>query len=380
MTPHGTVAAGFDAVRDAFAANFEDHDEAGAAVCVWHRGREVVSLHGGVADARTGRPWSADTIVPVFSMSKSLTTVCVLQLAERGRIDLDAPVARYWPEFAAHGKGAITLRTVMAHRAGLPALDGEFTLDDALAWVPVVDALADATPEWEPGTAHGYHARTFGWLVGETFRRAAGCTVGQWAAVEIAAPFAIDWYLGLPPALEARVARLIPPGAEYFALIESLPDDLLLRRALGAPGGVFRYDEVWNEPRVHATELPSSNSITNAAAAARFHAALLGDLDGVTLVRPDTLADARRPQSTGPDRVLMIDTAFGTGFQLASMYPPAVGPRTFGHPGAGGAVAFADPDADLAFAYTPNRMRLDMQIDPRSDALVRSVYESVARE
>src|SRR5262245_29055753 len=173
-TVHGTWAPGFEAVREAFAKNLTDESEVGAACCVYVDGVPVVDIWGGLADRDAGRPWQRDTAAVVFSTTKGVTAALVHRLAQRGVLALDAPVARYWPEFAANGKSAITLAQVLSHQAGLPAVEGEFTLDEIFAWHPICAAIAAQAPIWEPGTAHGYHVRTYGWILGEVVRRATG--------------------------------------------------------------------------------------------------------------------------------------------------------------------------------------------------------------
>jgi CubicO group peptidase (beta-lactamase class C family) len=375
---HGFVAPGYERVRAAFEANFHQQQEVGAAVSAWADGRPIVSLWGGLADQVTGRAWVEDTLVLVFSMTKALTATCVHQLAERGQLDLDAPVAHYWPQFAVRGKDEITVRMVMAHRAGLPLVEAQLTLAEALAWEPVVESLAAQAPLWEPGTQHGYHFRTYGWLLGEIFRRVSGRSVGQYFAQELAKPVGLDWFLGLPPAHDARVARLVPPPPNYHALIASLPKDLLLVRAMSTPSNLFHYSDMWNDLHLLRSELPSSNSVTNAAAAARFYASLLGQLPEQPILRHETLRSACSVVSQGVDCVLMTPTVFGSGYQLAKTLPSAVSADAFGHAGAGGSVGFADPSAGLAFAYTPNRLRFDTVPDPRSEALVSALYAAHA--
>jgi CubicO group peptidase (beta-lactamase class C family) len=370
----GWCASGYEIVRDAFAANFVEHGEVGGALAVYAGDRPVVSLWGGVADQRSGRLWSEDTIAIVFSMTKGLTATCVHHLAERGAIDLDAKVVRYWPEFGAAGKGSTTVRMLLGHRAGLPAVDAELTLDQALAWTPVVRALECQEPFWEPGRDHGYHLRTFGWLVGEVFRRVSGRTVGRYFAEEIARPLELDWQLGTPARDEARVARLVTPPPAYHAMIASLPEDFLLRRALGAPSNLFHYNEMWNEPRLHAVEFPSSNSLARAPSVARLYAALLPSWTRTRVLANETVAAACHQVSRGLDRVLLIESAFGSGYQLPPMLPSVVGPHAFGHSGAGGAMSFADPAANLAFAYIPNRLRIELGPDPRTESLANAVY------
>ena len=372
----GNVAPGYEGVRDAFVDNFLVSHDVGASVAAWAHGRPVVSLWGGTADQLDARPWTADTIVTVFSMTKALTTTALLHLSERGGIELDAPVARWWPEFEANGKGAITVRMLLSHRAGLPAVEGTFTLDEALSWDPIVTALAAQAPRWKPDTSFGYHLRTFGWLVGEVFRRAAGCTVGQYARAHIAGPLGLDWHLPLPEEHEPRVARLVMPPAAYFDFMASLPADLLLVEAGGTPSGLFRYDDMWNTRALRAVELPSSNSVTNAAAVAKFYAALLQPIDGVRLLQDETVADATIVRSSGADQVLMSEMVYGTGYTLAPSLPAAVGAEAFGHGGAGGSIGFADPSAGLAFAYTQNKLVFALTADQRRERLVDALYES----
>ncbi|HZD15525.1 MAG TPA: serine hydrolase domain-containing protein, partial [Pseudonocardiaceae bacterium] len=241
----------FQTVRDAFAANFCDYGEVGAALCVYVRGRCVVDLWGGIADLTTGTPWAEDTLQYVFSTTKGFTTTCAHLLVQRGELDLDAPVADYWPEFAAAGKHHIPVRWLLSHRAGLPALDTPIPLADALAWDPMTTALAAQQPLWPPGSAHGYHAHTFGWLVGEVIRRITGRTPGTFFADEIATP------------------STSTPTSAY--------------------------------PRVHAAEIPSSNGITTARAIARFYNTLIDPTDGYPLLAPATTATTPSPtHSTRP--------------------------------------------------------------------------------
>src|SRR3954454_9187406 len=204
----GEVAAGFEPVRDAFAANFANHGEVGAAFALYVRGEKVVDLWGGVADTTTGRLWSEDTLQLVFSTTKGAAAICAHQLAQAGALDLEAPVAEYWPEFAAEGKGDIPVRWLLAHRGGLPTVDAHLTPSELCAWQPIIEALAAQRPYWEPGTAHGYHALTYGWLVGEVVKRVDGRSIGRFFADEVAKPVGLDFLIGLPAAEEAGVSRL----------------------------------------------------------------------------------------------------------------------------------------------------------------------------
>ncbi|MDX2169098.1 MAG: serine hydrolase domain-containing protein [Deltaproteobacteria bacterium] len=377
---NGFTAPRFAPLREALAASFARHGEVGAACAVMYRGELVADLWGGWADREAGRVWQADTIGLVFSATKGVTAACLHALAERGAIDLDAPIAAYWPEFAAAGKGAIPVRWAMCHRAGVPAVDAELTLEQVLAWDPVVRAVAAQAPEWPPGSAHGYHARTYGWILGEVVRRVTGRTLGNWFAEHFAAPLGLDFWIGLPEELEARVARLYPApplaDEQMRALLATLmAPDTLMGRVFNGPNGLFDYGEMWNRRALHAAEMPSSNGIGSARALARFYAALIGEVDGVRLLRPDTLAAACVVQSEGDDRVLRLPTRFGSGFMLPPMIGPDAGPRAFGHPGAGGSLALADPDQDLAFAYVMNQMGNAVTADPRASTLLRVAYE-----
>jgi CubicO group peptidase (beta-lactamase class C family) len=370
----GTVAPGWEPVRDAFAENFTARDDVGAAVCVYRDGVRVVDLYGGVADAATNRPWTDDTIVLVYLMTKGVSAVCANLLIERGTLDPEAPVARYWPEFAANGKGDIPVKWVLSHQAGLAVIDADVTLEQALSWTPVVDALAAQATNWEPGTAHGYHLRSFGWLVGELVRRIDGRTIGRFFAEEVAAPLGLELWIGLPEEQEPRVAMLVPPPVEFRELLRSLPDTMLLAKATTGPSGLFNYDEMWNQRALRACELPSSNGVGNARSVAKLYASLIGEIDGVRTLQSQTVARATECLARGPDRVIITDTAFGLGFMLPPTLPTPCGPRAFGHGGAGGSVSFADPDAGLAFAYAMNDLRFDANGDPRGESLARAAY------
>jgi CubicO group peptidase (beta-lactamase class C family) len=385
----GTVEAGFEAVREAFSSNFERHGEVGAAVAVHVSGRKVVDLWGGTADASTGRPWSEDTLQLVFSTTKGATAVCANLLAQRGLLDIDAPVTAYWPEFGREGKESIPVRWLLCHRAGLPVVDKRLSLDEILAWDPVVDALAAQVPMWDPGTAHGYHALTYGWLVGEVVRRITGKSLGAFFAQEVAAPLGLEFWIGLPPEYEPRVAPLVgaltPESPELDALDPALRE--IAEQFLGPESSLIRAltlnsafgEGSWNERRFHAAEVPAANGITDARSLSRLYAGLIGDLpEGPSrLLTPAQVDAARETQSSGPDRILFVDTRFGLGFMLASPFSPYGGAGAFGHAGAGGSVGFADPDHGIAFGYVMNRMQQNLSGDPRTRSLIKATYEAV---
>lgn len=382
----GEVAPGFEAVADAFRTNFAEHGEVGAACAVHVEGRKVVDIWGGTTDrpgTQGAGPWREDTLQLVFSTTKGATALCANILIERGELDLDAPVATYWPEFAAAGKGEMPVRWLLSHQAGLPVIDGEVTRQEALDWHPYCARLAAQRPLWEPGTAHGYHAVTFGYLVGEVVRRVSGKSLGTFFHDEVAAPLGLDFWIGLPTAEEHRVAALVPPTrptdpAELAMMLEIMGPTTVMGRALSG-SGAFPYTEpeVWNLPEVHAAEIPAANGITDARSLSRMYAAVIGEVDGVRLLSPAQVDRARTQQTSGNDQVLIGETVFGLGFMLASAFSPFGGPGTFGHPGAGGSVGFADPERGMAFGYVMNAMQQNLAGDPRTLGLVDAVYKAL---
>ncbi len=381
VTVRGLVEPGWGGVADAFAKNFE-HGEIGAACCVYADGAPVVDIVGGVADPATGREWDHQTVALVFSTTKGATAVCANRLIESGQLDPDAPVAAYWPEFAANGKGNVLVRHVLSHAAGLPVVEGAFTLTEALAWEPVIEQLASQATRWEPGTAVGYHMRTFGWITGELVRCITGITVGAFFAAEIAAPLSLDWWIGLPEAEEPRVARLVPPEIPNDPKVREFMDAImapgtLMGDALTGPANQFHYDEMWNTRQLHECELPSSNGIASAHAVARMYAATVGRVDAVRLLTPDTVERARVTHSDGRDLVLGFPMRYGLGFSLPPTLSSAAGPTAFGHSGAGGSFGLADTDHGLGFGYVMNRMVVGPNEDPRPRNLLRAVYASI---
>ena len=377
----GTCAEGFEAVGEAFAANFVDPGELGAAVAVVVDGRLAVDLWGGVADPRTGRPWEEGTPVLVYSATKGPTALCALLLWERGALDLDAPVADVWPEFAAAGKGAVSTRHLLTHQAGLPVFDQPIAFSDCHDPDLVAARLAAQAPRWEPGTAHGYHPLTYGWLVGEVVRRVAGATVGRFLAEEVTGPLGLDLWIGLPPEREASLARLAAgrfdlagaaPGDPALAFVAAILDTTSLAfLAFSNPPGQFDV-ESFNAPDLHQAEWPAANGIATARALAR----LYGELACDRVVSAATVGEASRAQVSGPDLVLAVDTTFGLGFSLQSPVAAAGGPGTFGHEGAGGSVAFADRTRGLGFAYVTNQLTASLGADRRARRLVAALYDS----
>jgi CubicO group peptidase (beta-lactamase class C family) len=379
---HGGADEDFGAVADAFRSNFDQRGELGAAFALYVDGRLVADLWGGVADASTGRPWDRDTLQLVFSTTKGMTAICVAKLVAEGLLDYDAPVATYWPEFAANGKGEITLGQLMSHQAGIPYVDAPLTRDEVLAVQPAVDALAAQAPYWEPGTAHGYHAVTYGWLAGEVVRRVDGRRLGRYFAEELAAPLGLETWIGLPEALEPRVSRLesvaVPDDPGVRALMaQFLGPTTPLYRALtmsGALGGFdvdapAEADNPYNSPEVHASEIPAANGITTARSLAKLYAATVSEVDGIRVLDPAIVESARTERVHAPDRVLIVPTRFGAGFMLDSTINPLLSGVSFGHPGAGGSLGYADPEARVGYGYVMNRMGGAITGDPRTVVL-----------
>ncbi|MEU9302644.1 serine hydrolase domain-containing protein [Streptomyces sp. NPDC048269] len=386
MDIQGVVTEGYEPVRDAFVRNFEVLGDRGAAVAVYRDGRKVVDLWGGTKDANGTEPWTEDTAQIVRSATKGVAAAVPLLLHQGGLLDLDAPVASYWPEFKAGGKEKTLVRDLLAHRAGVPALDRGLSVAEAADGVSGPGAVAAQRAFWEPGTEHGYHAQTFSWLVSELVLRATGRTVGGILAEEIAEPLGLDFWIGLPEAEAHRVGRVAPVDPpESAGLLRTRPrrnvseayadPDSLTRRAFAAIDPVP--DE--NDPAYQAAELPGSAGIGTARALARFYGATIGVVeDGARIFTPATTALAAREFSAGPDRVLVVNTRFGPGYMLHGPASPLLSPASFGHPGRGGSLAFADPESGIGFGYVTNAHAKSVTADPRAQALVRALRSALS--
>jgi CubicO group peptidase (beta-lactamase class C family) len=380
----GSCEPRFAGVKEAFAENLEKPNEYGAAVAVVIDGQFVVDLWGGYADKARTRPWTRDTLANLFSTTKGLTAICAHRLAADGKLDLDAPVARYWPEFAQNDKERITVRQVLNHRAGLPGLRQRLKAESFYNWDYIVSLLSVERPFWEPGTRHGYHAFTFGWLVGEVIRRITGKSVGAYFRDELARPLGLDCHIGLSAADDARCAEIRqapPPPAGEFNLFEYATKnrDSLTAQVFLNPSNGLR-SEVVNSRGWRGAEIPAANAHTTARALARLYGALArgGELDGVRVMASEEIGNCYREESYGIDAVLTISTRFSTGFMLTQPTDKwGPNPHTFGHPGAGGSLGFADPDARIGFGYTMNKMGSGILIDPRPRALFEAVYSSL---
>jgi CubicO group peptidase (beta-lactamase class C family) len=412
-TISGWVAPGFEGVRDVFQSNFDAGVEVGAAFGAYHRGGKVVDLWGGIADARTEAPWKEDTLVLVYSTTKGVAAMCANRLAQQGAIDVEAPVATYWPEFAQAGKETVTVADLLSHRAGLAWVDGTMSFDDMVRWDPVVEALERQAPSWPPGTAHGYHATTYGWLVGEVVRRVTGTSIGTYLRSEIAGPLGADFFIGLPASEEPRVARLVsfmeglssgtamlsaqldegpktgPDMSELAELAKTYfaPGGPLFK-AMSAPGGALTDEEVWHSPRLHAAEIPAANGICDARSLALLYGACVDDVttssgQALRIMSSDQVDRAVQQQTKGPDEVLLgLDIQWGLGFNVNTGIISAAGlggPRAFGHFGMGGSAGWADPDLQLGMGYVMNRMDIGTTGDTRSFRLMRSCIEAARR-
>ncbi|HKP59528.1 MAG TPA: serine hydrolase domain-containing protein [Polyangiales bacterium] len=378
----GECDPAFEPVRAAFAQNFSENLELGAAVAIQIGGQTVVSLWSGLASRSEQEPWREDTLVNAYSTTKGLAAMCVQHLVDRGAIDLEQPVARYWPEFAAAGKSEIRVRELLGHRAGLCALREPLPHEAIYDHDLMARALAAAPPLWPPGTRHAYHAQTFGFLLAELVRRTAGRTLGQYFREHFAGPLGAEAYIGLPAEHDARVAKLIRPLGEVapageMNLMQVMRDEpeSLTSLAFGnppsAPGSV-------NTRRWRGAEIPSSNGHVSALGLARVYGALAAGSGGP--LSREGVARCSEEYSYGHDEVLRLTTRFGPGFMLSQAagggrFGP--NPKSFGHPGLGGSIGFADPDAGIGFGYVMNRAGAEILVGARPRRLIEALYGCV---
>lgn len=361
----GTSADAFDRVRTVFAEQIEAGEGIGSAVAVYHRGELVVDLWGGMADRAAARPWQEDTICVVYSTTKGATATCLHMLADRGQLSYDDLVVDHWPEFGKHAKNKITVRQVLTHRADIPQHPPGYGDEEMLDWQKMVKGMENLEPMWEPGEKTGYHAVNFGWLTGEIIHRVDGRTVGTFLAEEVCKPLGLtDLYMGLPESEERRVAVLesITDESENSVKIDSILDTDTIGgedpgRRMGDPVAFL------NRPEAHRAELPAAGGIGSARDIAKLYACLGagGTLDGVTLMRPETIAAATKQQSYGLDAIINFPMSWALGFMTGGP-TSSCGPRltAFGHAGFGGSNAFADPEIEMSFAYITNGISLDL--------------------
>lgn len=387
----------FARVREVFERQFADGEELGAGFAVHLDGELVVDLWDGLADRRTGRAWERDTPAFAYSCTKAITAAVLLRLAEQGLVDVSAPVADVWPEFAAGGKRSVTVAHLLSHQAGLPAIDDRVPVEEFEDHPAIAARLARQEPVWEPGTAHGYHALTYGFLIGEVVRRVSGKSVGDLVAAEIAGPLHLDLWVGAPDDVVARAARLkaadrpapgtrpaTPAGRTPAAAGEGVPDLMaemaraaldpgsLMNRALGNPG-MHLLEGGANNPVILRAGWPAAGVVTTARGLAGFYRALIAG----EILRPETLRDATRRRVDGPDRVLFVQSSFGLGFMRPSMMFPMPSATAFGHSGMGGSLGMGDPEHGLGIGYIMNRMSNTATGGLRALNLVQAVYDSL---
>jgi CubicO group peptidase (beta-lactamase class C family) len=380
-----------------FQENFEKFGEIGAAISIWQNGKELIELHGGFRDARGEQPWTEDTIVLIWSATKGIGSACLLHVLQEHQIDIGPRVGEFWPEFAQAGKETITLGQLLSHQAGLAALDRKV---DLLDYAAVIDALAKQEPNWPPGTAHGYHARTFGFLVDELVRRISGIKLAEYWRKTFAEPLGLDLWIGLPEKENARVATMYAPKAgkqseakdrqsgppvgrtrpvassDFYADLAT--KGTFAHRVFASPFGLNAISAM-NKPEIRALPIVSFGGIGSASALAKFYAILAngGRMDGREFFSEKTIAWMTTTLTDGTDRVFQIPTAFSTGFMKDSRHArPIFGKsvEAFGHPGAGGSHAFADPESGISFAYVMNQMQQSVLPNQKSLRLVDAIY------
>ncbi len=380
----GTVDPRFAALRDVMEKNLGNGLEIGAAVSVVIDGKMVADLWGGHRDLAKTKAWEKDTLVNVYSATKGIATMAALRLVDQGKLDLDAKASTYWPEFAAHGKGDVPVRWLFCHKSGVPAVRQPIGLDDLYDFDRYAGLIAAEEPFWTPGTRHGYHALSIGHLLGTLIKRIDGRSIGRYVKEELSDPFGLDFHIGAGPELDARIADMqMPPPPE--------PGDFDVLGAILANPGSAGFQAFFNPPAIHpdvvntrawrAAELAGGNGHGNARGLARIYGALATDgrLDGKVVLTPETITKANTEQTRGPDVVLAEQsTRFGLGFMMTQgdVAHAAFGPNAhaFGHPGAGGSLGYADPDARIGFGYVMNQMRPGLVTGPRAQELIDALY------
>jgi len=375
----GRLDLRFEPVKQAFAELFNDPQERGAALCVQIGGQTVLDIWAGFADKDRRQDWAEDTLVNLFSCTKTFTAVCALQLVSEGKLDLDAPVARYWPEFAAAGKEHISLRQMLCHRAGLPALRELLPPEALYDWQTMTEALALEAPWWTPGSAQGYAAITYGWLVGELIRRVDGRSAGQSIAARIARPLGLDFYLGTPDSEFPRIAHVArgkgnlgDAAAQRLLKAMMTQPESISTRAFANPPSIMTST---NKPQWRRMEQPAANGHGNARTLASFFSALLDD----RLLPAELIGEMTLEHSQGEDLTLLTETRFGLGCLLDQPDLPnatfGASGKAFGHPGAGGSIGFADPNYELGFGFVCNTLGPYILMDPRTQQLVRVLID-----
>jgi len=367
----------FKSVKEVFQSNFDDNLEVGASFAVTLNGKHVVDLWGGYANAAKTKQWEKNTIVNVYSTTKVMTAICIHILVDRGLLDLDAPVAKYWPEFAQAGKENLPVRYLLSHTSGLAGWDKHFRSKKLYNWDLMVELLAAQKPWWEPGTKSGYHTITFGHLLGELVRRITKKSLGTFFREEVAVPLGADFHIGLPEEHDDRVADLIPPPPIDLSTFGDIDPKSVAMRSLTNP----IIDVLATKTREwRSAEIPGANGHGNARSVSRITAALAcgGELDGVRLLSEKTIKQSIEEQSYGTDLVLNVPIRFGLGWGLQSKeLPIGPNPNVFYWGGFGGSVIAVDLDAKLSICYVMNKMVSTLTGDPRSEKLIEALYESI---
>lgn len=370
----GSCKTEFEALRNLLESSLGSGSDVGASVCVTVEGEVVVDLWGGWADEVQSRPWQADTIVNVYSTTKTMTALVMLILADRGLLDLEAPVARYWPEFAVNGKADITVTHVLSHSSGLSGWQEKITVSDLYDWEKATSLLAAQAPFWKPGTALGYHAMTHGFLLGEVVRRVTGRTLGQFFREEIAGPLGADFFIGFGPDLDGRVADLIPPPSRERDLSKADPIQLNVMTNPPLNVGYTRTRE-WR-----AAEIPAANGHGNARSIATVQAVLAngGTAQGIQFVSEATCRKAAVERIAGLDPIVGKHLRFGLGFALSGevLSMPNQGSMFWG--GGGGSLAVVDMDSRMSLAFAMNKMSPMAIGDPRSVNLAQATWKALA--
>jgi len=371
----GTCDARFEPVRDALAAQLDSGSDLGASICVDVDGQAVVDIWGGWADAGHVSAWTRDTITNVWSTTKTVTNLAVLMLADRGLLDVFAPVARYWPEFAANGKEQIEVRHIMSHTSGVSGWAAPFTIEDMYDWELATSRLAGQKPWWEPGTASGYHANNQGHLLGELVRRVTGRPLKQFVAEEIAGPLGADFQIGAAQADWDRISPVIPPPPLPFDFESLDPDSPVFKTFTGPVADA----NAANTPAWRQADMGALNGHGNARSVARILRvlALGGTADGVRLLSPDTIGLIFTEQSHGPDLVLGVPLRFGIGYALpeTESVPYVPQGRACYWGGWGGSVILADTDSRTTISYMMNKMGPGVIGSDRSEVYVRAVLD-----
>lgn len=382
----GSVDPKFAAVREAFEQNFEDRGEVGASVCLSVEGQTVVDLWGGTRDVKTGAPWTEDTVSIVFSCTKAATAICAHILIDRGRLDLNAPVTRYWPEFGKHGKDKTTVAMMLNHESAVPALRDPVKPGGFLDWDYMVSRMEDEEPFWEPGTRNGYHMVNFGWTVGELVRRVSGKSLGTFFADEVAGPTGADFWIGVPDGFDRPIADILPyvpqAGDQLNDFTTALLTDPTSIQALS-----FLNNGGWdtNAPESHRAEIGGAGGISNARGQVAMYTPLA--TDSGQLVSSERLAHMSMvTTATNRDATLLAPTRFGPGFMksmdnrgqpFGDQMSAIIGERAFGHVGAGGSIGFADPECRLALSYTMNQMGQGLLVNERGQSLIDAAYQAL---